>query len=400
MEGAHPNLNEFADSVFQLTAFKRTLFWLLLCSLVGFSDAEDDLSLREQDLETLQSQIGDLQQQLSRNREAVSEQRQALEQTERRLGELNRQLNDLAGRLSQAVSRRTELEAEQNQLERQLDNQQDAMAEILRLAYKQNNQPLIKLLLSGERPEDLARQMQYFAILNRQQNAQLQQWIEQSNRLAVVIREQTRLAEQLRHDRDELAKAQAEAATQKNRRAQILVNLQAEAEQTEQSLERKQEEQAQLTQLIERMQAELTDMNLEFPADIDMGDVRGNLPWPLEGALRARYDTAQDSSGLKWQGWWLAADTGTDVKAVHHGCVVFSDWLNGFGLLVILDHGDGLMTLYGRNQTLLRTVGEWVETGDTLAEAGASGGFDESGLYFEVRRNGRPENPANWLEKR
>lgn len=400
MDGAHPNLNEFAESVFQLTAFQRTLLWLLLCSLVGFSVAEDDLSLREQDLEQLQSQIGDLQQQLSRNREEVSEQRQALEQTERRLGELNRQLNDLAGRLSQAVSRRTELEAEQSQLEQQLDNQRDAMAEILRLAYKQNNQPLIKLLLSGERPEDLARQMQYFAILNRQQNAQLQQWIEQSNRLNVVIQEQTRLAEQLRRDRDELAQAQAEAATQKNRRAQILVNLQAEAEQTEQSLERKQEEQTQLTQLIERMQAELTDMNLEFPADIDMGDVRGSLPWPLEGTLRARYDTAQDNSGLKWQGWWLAADTGTDVNAVHHGRVVFSDWLNGFGLLVILDHGDGLMTLYGRNQTLLRTVGEWVEAGDTLAEAGASGGFDESGLYFEVRRNGRPENPANWLEKR
>lgn len=400
MNGALPNLNEFAVSVFQLIAFKRTLFWLVLFSMVGGLVAEDDLTLREQDLEQLQSQIGDLQQQLSRNRAEVSEQRQALEDTERRLGELNRQLNELAGRLSQATSRRSELEAEQSRLEQQLEGQRDSMAEILRLAYKQNNQPLIKLLLSGERPEDLARQMQYFAILNRQQNEQLQQWIEQSNRLSEVIREQDRLTEQLRRDRDELAEAQAEAASQKNRRAQILVNLQAEAEQTEQSLERKQEEQAQLTQLIERMQAELTDMNLDFPADIDMADVRGRLPWPLEGTLRARYDTAQDSSGLKWQGWWLAAETGTDVRAVHHGRVVFSDWLNGFGLLVILDHGDGLMTLYGRNQTLLRTVGEWVEAGAVLAEVGASGGFDESGLYFEVRRNGQPENPANWLEKR
>ncbi|MEX0622951.1 murein hydrolase activator EnvC [Saccharospirillum sp.] len=400
MDGAHPNLNEFAVSVFQLTAFQRTLVWLILCSMVNISFAEDELTLRERDLKQLQSQIGDLQQQLGRNRAEVSEQRQALEETERRLGQLNRQLNDLAQRLSQAVSRRTDLEAEQARLEQQLEGQRDAIAGILRLAYKQNNQPLIKLLLSGERPEDLARQMQYFAILNRQQNDQLQQWIEQSNRLAEVIREQTRLTEQLSRDRDELAKAQTEAATQKNRRAQILVNLQSEAAQTEQSLERKQDEQAQLAQLIERMQAELTDMNLDFPADIDMADVRGGLPWPLDGALRARYDTAQDSSGLKWQGWWLAAATGTDVRAVHHGRVVFSDWLNGFGLLVILDHGDGLMTLYGRNQTLLRTVGEWVKAGDTLAEVGASGGFDESGLYFEVRRNGRPENPANWLENR
>lgn len=386
--------------MFQKTASQRTLIWLLFCSLVSVSVAEDDVTLRQQDLEQLQSQIGGLQQQLKQNRAEVSQQRTALEETERRLGQLNRQLNELADRLSQAVSRRAELEQERLRLEQQLEDQREAMAEILRLAYKQNNQPLIKLLLSGERPEDLARQMHYFSILNRQQNAQLQQWIERSNRLSAVIREQTRLAEQLRRDRDELADAQAEAATQKNRRAQILVNLQAEAAQTEQSLERKQEEQAQLTQLIERMQTELTDMNLEFPADIDMAEVRGGLPWPLDGTVRARFDTAQDSSGMKWQGWWLAAETGTDVTAVHHGRVVFSDWLNGFGLLVILDHGDGLMTLYGRNQTLLRTVGEWVEAGDTLAEAGASGGFDESGLYFEVRRNGRPENPANWLEKR
>jgi septal ring factor EnvC (AmiA/AmiB activator) len=368
--------------------------------MVGFSAAEDDVTLREQDLEQVKAQIESLQGQLSRNRTEVSEQRQALEATEVRLGQLNRELNELAGRLSQAVSRRQALEEEQAGLERQLDSQRDAMGEILRLAYKQNNQPLIKLLLSGERPEALARQMQYFAILNRQQNDQLQQWIEQSNRLSQVITEQTRLAEQLHNDREKLAIAQAEAATQKNRRAQILVNLQAEAADTEQSLASKQEEQAQLTELIERMQAELTDMNLDFPADIDMADVRGGLPWPLEGSLRARYDTAQGNSGLKWQGWWLGADTGTEVRAVHHGRVVFSDWLNGFGLLVILEHGDGLMTLYGRNQTLLRTVGEWVEAGDTLAEVGASGGFDESGLYFEVRRNGRPENPANWLEKR
>jgi septal ring factor EnvC (AmiA/AmiB activator) len=400
MTGAYPNLKEFALSVFQMTALQRTLFGLLLCAMAGFLAAEDDVTLREQDLEQVQAQIESLQGQLRRNRTEVSEQRQALEATEVRLGQLNRELNELADRLSQAVSRRAALEEEQTVLERQLDSQRDAMGEILRLAYKQNNQPLIKLLLSGERPEALARQMQYFAILNRQQNDQLQQWIDQSNRLSQVITEQTRLAEQLRNDRETLAQAQAEAATQKNRRAQILVNLQTEAADTEQTLASKQEEQAQLTELIERMQAELTDMNLDFPADIDMADVRGVLPWPLEGSLRARYDTAQGNSGLKWQGWWLGADTGTAVRAVHHGRVVFSDWLNGFGLLVILDHGDGLMTLYGRNQTLLRTVGEWVESGGTLAEVGASGGFDESGLYFEVRRNGRPENPANWLEKR
>lgn len=384
-----------------LAALRYLLAGLVFSSMVSAVCAEDNLTLRERDLERLQSEIQALQGQLKRNQAEVSEQRQALEETERRLGQLNRELNELAQRLSQAQGRRTALQAEQVQLEQRLDQQRENMGDILRLAYKQNNQPLIKLLLSGDRPEALARQMQYFAILNRQQNDQLQLWIEQSNRLSRVIAEQTQLTEQLNTDRKRLAQAQADAAAQKNRRTQILANLRAEGAETEQSLERTVQEQAQLTALIERMQEELSELNFNFPADIDMTEARGRLPWPLrEGTLRARYGASQGDSRLNWQGWWLTADTGTDVRAVHHGRVVFSDWLNGFGLLVILDHGDGLMTLYGRNQTLLRTVGEWVNAGDVLAEVGTSGGFDEAGLYFEVRRNGRPENPANWLEKR
>lgn len=131
-----------------------------------------------------------------------------------------------------------------------------------------------------------------------------------------------------------------------------------------------------------------------------MVEARGQLPWPLEGRLRATFGSPVDDSRMRWQGLWIAADSGDEVRAVHHGRVVFADWLNGFGLLVILDHGDGLMSLYGRNQSLLRTVGEWVRPGDVISEVGVSGGFSEPGLYFELRRNGQPENPANWLKKR
>lgn len=363
--------------------------------------AEDgDLSLRQQELKQLQDQIEDLKAALAQRRAEVSEQSQALEATERRLGEQTRQLRDTEQRLERARSRLEELADEQARLQLQLDAQRDAITELLRLAYKQNNQPLIKLLLSGKRPEALARQMHYFAILNNNQNEQLQQWIERSDRMARVIAEQAEVTEQLRQDREALAETRADLAQQKNRRAQIIANLRGEAQATEQALASKEEEQAQLNELIAKMEAELTDMSFDFPESVDIADVKGKLPWPLDGRVRAAFGTRIDQSRLLWQGWWLAADEGESVRAVHHGRVVFADWLKGFGLLVILDHGNGMMTLYGRNQSLLRSVGEWVRPGDVIAEVGVSGGFSEPGLYFELRRNGQPENPANWLQKR
>ncbi|GGX46100.1 murein hydrolase activator EnvC family protein [Saccharospirillum salsuginis] len=362
--------------------------------------AEDDLSLKQRELEQLQGQIQSLQAEAKERQAEVSEQRQALEETERKLGEQTRQLRATEARLAEARSRLDELGAEQRRLEQQLDDQREAMADLLRLAYKQNNQPLIKLLLSGRRPEALARQMHYFAILNEDQNAQLRRWIEQSERLAEVIDEQQSLTERLEADKQLLVDTREELAAQKNRRAQILANLEEEAEAVEQQLARKQAEQAQLNELVDRMEAELADLSLEFPEGIDMAEVKGKLPWPLEGRIRANYGTPINGSRLRWQGWLIGGDSGAEVQAVHHGRVVFADWLNGFGLLVILDHGDGMMSLYGRNQSLLRTVGEWVNAGDVISEVGLSGGFSEPGLYFELRRNGQPENPANWLKKR
>lgn len=361
---------------------------------------EGDLSLRQQELEQLQRQIQSLQAELKRRRAEESEQRQALEETERELGELTRRLRETEQRLEEARSRLDTLAAEQAGLEQQLDAQRDAMGQLLRLAYKQNNQPLIKLLLSGQRPEALARQMHYFAILNRDQNRQLQEWLHRSQRLAEVIAEQRRITDQLANDRQSLEQTRETLARQKNRRAQILANLRDEARATEQELARMEAERNQLNELVERMEAELTDMSIEFPEGVDIAEIKGRLPWPLDGRVRARFGTPIDGSRLHWQGILLNADNGAEVRAVHHGRVVFADWLNGLGLLVILDHGDGMMTLYGRNQSLLRNVGEWVRPGDVIAEVGVSGGFDEPGLYFELRRNGQPENPANWLQKR
>jgi septal ring factor EnvC (AmiA/AmiB activator) len=128
--------------------------------------------------------------------------------------------------------------------------------------------------------------------------------------------------------------------------------------------------------------------------------LRGRLNWPSRGKLITRYGSARKVGKLKWQGVNISAPEGTEVRAISHGRVAFSDWLRGFGLLTIIDHGDGYMSLYGGNQSLFKEVGDWVEAGEAIASVGNSGGRQDSALYFEIRHNGKPSNPLKWCRNK
>jgi septal ring factor EnvC (AmiA/AmiB activator) len=140
-------------------------------------------------------------------------------------------------------------------------------------------------------------------------------------------------------------------------------------------------------------------MLVDIPAEADgqqpFHSRKGKLRWPARGRLAQRFG-APRSGGLRWRGVMIEAQEGGEVRAVSQGRIAFSDWMRGFGLLLIIDHGDGYMSLYGHNQTLYKEVGEWVDTGEVVALLGASGGRTESGLYFEMRHKGRPINPVHW----
>jgi septal ring factor EnvC (AmiA/AmiB activator) len=120
------------------------------------------------------------------------------------------------------------------------------------------------------------------------------------------------------------------------------------------------------------------------------------MAWPVEGRITERFGRPRNSGKMKWQGVRLKAETGATVSAIHHGRVVYADWLRGSGLLLVIDHGEGYMSLYAHNESLLRDVGEWVSTGAAIATVGDSGGQSEAGLYFEIRKDGKPTNPQAW----
>ena len=125
---------------------------------------------------------------------------------------------------------------------------------------------------------------------------------------------------------------------------------------------------------------------------------KGKLRWPLNGRIAHRFGSARNGP-IKWQGWLINANSGTEVKSVHQGRVVFSNYLRGFGLLLIIEHGNGYMTLYGHNQELLKDTGDSVQTNEVVARSGNTGGLDKSALYFEIRSQGKPANPKKWMAK-
>jgi len=360
----------------------------------------EDLTESQAQLEKINKELIALQDELVKKQKESNSQRQALRDVELKLGTLQKEISQLDQNILMRNKQLAALAVTKAQLEAQLGEKEQDIKAILRLAYKQNNQPLIKLLLSGERPEDLSRHLYYFSVLTQNQQDQVAAWLDDQVRLTETIAGEAKTVALLKTEKSALNERQQVLAEQKNKRSQDIKNLEVEAKSAQQSIERKEQERKQITELISTIEAKLAEMSLEFPDQIAVTGEKGDLTWPVEGRLLNRYGGVIDNSGLRWEGWLIAADDGSPVRAVHGGRVVFADFFKSNGLLVIIDHGQGVWTLYGRNQALLRDVGSWVETGDIIAEVGRSGGYNQSGLYFEVRKNGEPQNPASWLSKR
>ena len=182
-------------------------------------------------------------------------------------------------------------------------------------------------------------------------------------------------------------------------RGEVLAALTAESKARAAALQRMQREQTALERLLRELRRAAAAQ--QFPSDgkSPFAALRGKLGWPTTGRITARFGERR-AGALKWDGVMIAADRGTPVRAVHRGRVVYADWLAGLGLLLIIDHGGGFLTLYGHNEQLFRAVGDVVSPGDTVASVGDSGGRPSPGLYFEIRQAAKPIDPTPWFRTR
>ncbi len=274
--------------------------------------------------------------------------------------------------------------------------QAQVLASILRAAYKTGEHNRLRLLLNGDDPSKAARMLRYASDLSRYQLARITEF---QNTLAELADVQEQLDSNLRELQEQeaaLTQRSAELATARDERAAALAALDADIDSRNQELEQLQFDQAELQALLDEIARAMEGIRsfADVPA---ISGQQGRLSRPVDGAIAARFGSSYGGGSLRRQGIIIRASEGTPVQAVHPGQVVFADWLRGAGLLVILDHGNGYMSLYGGNEALSRSAGDWVDAGDVLATSGLGGENGTAGLYFEIRRNGTALNPEDWL---
>ncbi len=344
----------------------------------------------------MRTQIQSLQQKLEASQRKKSNAEKRLHDVENQISETSRVLRRIDSELDAKRRQLRSLQEKQRGQAVKLKRQREHLASEARMAYAMGHQQQVKLLLNQEQPSAVGRMLVYFGYFSRARLDQIDAMratLEQLHAVEDSIAQKTESLTVLRNSQQlESQRLQEKKLTRK----QAVAALSRELKNQGGELRRLKTDEQQLQKLVSSLRELLVDIPADATLQQPFKTLQGKLRWPTRGRLGKRFGTRRGSGGLKWRGVMIEAAEGGDVRAVSQGRVAFSDWMRGFGLLVIIDHGDGYMSLYGHNQALYKEVGEWVDTGEVVALLGASGGQAESGLYFELRHKGQPINPVRW----
>lgn len=381
-------------------AYKQPLRTAIILVGVGLTAITSPAALGkptdQQRLEAVRAQIRELQSVLKRSHTKRGELQDNLQRIETQLGDVAGSLHRIDGELEQGTRELKALKTRRGKLRGDLTEQRGLLAAQVRAAYAMGRQEQIKMLLNQQDPARVGRVLVYYDYFNRaraQQIGQVRTTLQELDQVELRI---TSKNVELATLRDRQLNEQQTLQEGRKARQTLLDHLNRDIKTTGGQLARLQEDEQRLVRLLQDLARRPAAENAERTA---FAKLRGKLQWPTNGKLAVRFGERRPVGKLRWQGVLIDAPEGREVHAISHGRVAFADWLRGFGLLLIIDHGDGYMSLYGHNQSLFKETGEWVEPGEVIASVGASGGQSESGLYFEIRKNGRPVNPQRWCER-
>jgi septal ring factor EnvC (AmiA/AmiB activator) len=381
----------------------RGLVFLLaaLCALPAWGQSKDDL--RE-----LRARIEGMQKELAASEESREDAADGLKESERAISDASRQLAELTTRQREKDAELSRLGSEAGRLRQDIAAEQAQLARLLHQQYLGGEQDYLRLLLNGEDPNQVARDFHYFGYISRERARWLRSLRENLERLEENSRRR-------REEADALAAIRAEQAAQRERlqrekaeRKRVLAQVSRQVDQQRREIGKLQRDEKRLAKLVEKL-TKLVAPKSSAPGPRNtrvpepgfegrpFGELKGSLSLPVRGELANRFGSPRPGGGTTWKGLFIRSPEGQEVRAIAAGRVVFADWLRGFGNLLILDHGQGFMSLYGNNETLFPQVGTAVRGGDVVAAVGNSGGNPESGLYFELRHQGTPLDPMNWV---
>lgn len=371
---------------------------------------------KQEELSDLRSRIEQLKEDLGHATEDHAEASDALKDSEQNISKVNRTLRDLRYQERKLNRELARLASESDSAESELQGQQARLAELLKQRYRQGSEDAAKLLLSGQDPSAITRNVHYYAYIGRARAELISLQKQTLAQLANLQSEIQHRKSSLTSLREERQNQKTQLESEKTTRQSLLTKLSDQIKQQRKEISSLKRDEARLTRLIEKLRrnASVTkpgqktvkpgqhvdNVATAALAGLNFAKLRGKLALPIAGEIIARYGQSRDGGGPSWKGLFIRAKTGNDVRAVASGEVVFSDWLRGFGNLLIVDHGDGYLSLYSNNESLYKQPGDAVRAGDSIATVGNTGGQEEPGLYFELRHQGKPFDPMNWVASR
>lgn len=371
---------------------------LLLLTAAGLKSQTREARDTRLQLEQLEADIARISAAQRERAGERSEVQDALRAIELQLESLGKELSALEQQISGAELELAALEARREELLAQADAQRDAVAAELRDAYSTTGTDELKLLLNQDDPQAMARLLAYYRHILRARGELLAEFRDTLGDLEALEEKLTTTRATLQARRGDLAGRRSELNNRRDERAKLLAQIDEAMAADEVALKERQRNREQLEVLLEEIEEAMAATAIPSEAQ-PFSEARGQMPWPVEGRIVDRFGQARNRGKMRWQGVRLSAEAGDTVSAIHHGRVVYADWLRGSGLLLVLDHGEGYMSLYAHNQALLREVGDWVSTGAAISTVGDSGGQSEAALYFEIRKDGKPTNPQGWCRK-
>ena len=383
--------------------FRVPTRWLItvLCSLllaISQPSAADDADNKRAEIKQLDKEMQSLKALLSRFRSQRSSLQNNLRKAEVDIGAVQQKIRFIQQQLKQQQRELQSLQHKRRELTTARQKQQKIIAQQVLAAYQIGQQKKLKVLLNQQQPEKLSRSLSYYDYFNRARSEQIEAYISIINELDVIEPKINSKAASLKTAKATLDQEYKSLQGSQKDRKKNLSQINSAIKTKDQHLKKIHSERTELERLLEAV--EQTIANISIPNDYrPFAQLKGKLDWPIKGKPSNRFGSRRDGSKLKWQGLTIPSRAGTTINAIHHGRVVFADWLRGSGLLVIVDHGDGYMSLYAHNQSLLIETGDWVTAGDHIATVGNSGGQLSSGLYFEIRHNGKPTNPVRWCRR-
>ena len=372
----------------------RIIFGIMTLLVLAFANANE--SRTKQDLDAVQKELEKSQKSYQQQSQRFNKLKSKLRDFELQIAQHAKALSFTEQGINENRQKQYTLKSENKSLEQRKNKLQTLLAGQLKSAYMTGSHDYSKMLLNQEHSATLERTLSYYDYFNKSRIAQ----IEALKKVIEKLAENQKSLEQKQQQLDDLFKQQtarlAALKATKEQRQNSISQLNSALKQTQSAIaylkENEQTLITMLSQLHEQQGESLVPVEL-----VGLRNKKGKLPWPSKGRLKHRFGQRKHA-GMNWKGVFIESKAGDNVKAVQQGQVVFADWLNGFGWVIVVDHGLGYMSLYGHAQTLLKDVGDQVRSGESIALIGQSGGQADPGLYFELRHKGSAVDPVKWCK--